>query len=290
MTDAHLDPNRRHDAVLLFDVLDGNPNGDPDAGNQPRVDVETGQGLVTDVSLKRKVRDQIPLIRPDEPRYKIFVEADTALNTNIIRAFTATGTPVSKKTTPDQRRIVQEWLCNEFFDVRMFGGVVGTGDGNAGRIRGPLQITFARSIDRVLVQGHGITRITQTTEKDISEGGESTEMGSKWTVHYGLYRAHIHYSASRGIQTGVTSEDLAIFWQTLTNLFEHNRASGRGEMDTKGLYAFTHDDVYGRARASQLFNRITIKPLTTTPRTINDYKIDVVEAEYSGVTLTTLVG
>ncbi|MGW4113046.1 type I-C CRISPR-associated protein Cas7/Csd2 [Actinosynnema sp. NPDC004786] len=290
MTEAHLDPTRRHDAVLLFDVLDGNPNGDPDAGNQPRVDVETGQGLVTDVSLKRKIRDQIPLLRPDQPRYKIFVEADTALNTNIGRAFTATDTPVTKKTTPDQRRTVQQWLCNEFYDIRMFGGVVGTGNGNAGRIRGPLQLTFARTIDRVLVQGHGITRITQTTEKDITEGGESTEMGTKWTVHYGLYRAHLHYSASRGTDTGVTPEDLAVLWQTLTNLFEHDRASGRGEMDVKGLHIFTHDDAYGRARASQLFNRITAKPLNTTPRTINDYKIDISDSGHAGVTLTSLVG
>jgi CRISPR-associated protein Csd2 len=193
MNQPHLDPQRRHDAVLLFDVIDGNPNGDPDAGNQPRTDVETGHGLVTDVCLKRKIRDQIPLLRPDEPRYKIFVEADIALNTNIKRAFTATGTPLTKKTTPQQRSDVQQWLCNEFFDIRMFGGVVGTGDGNAGRIRGPLQLTFARSLSPILTQAHGITRITQTTEKDI-ESGESTEMGSKWTVHYGLYRTHLHYS------------------------------------------------------------------------------------------------
>lgn len=290
MTEAHLDPTRRHDAVLLFDVLDGNPNGDPDAGNQPRVDVETGQGLVTDVSLKRKIRDQIPLLRPDQPRYKIFVEADTALNTNIIRAFTATNTPVTKRTTPDQRRTVQQWLCDEFYDIRMFGGVVSTGSGNAGRIRGPLQLTFARTIDRVLVQGHGITRITQTTEQDITEGGESTEMGTKWTVHYGLYRAHLHYSAPRGTDTGVTPDDLAVLWQTLANLFEHDRASGRGEMDVKGLHVFTHDDAYGRARASQLFNRITINALNTTPRTINDYKIDISDSEHAGVTLTSLVG
>ncbi|CCH29339.1 type I-C CRISPR-associated protein Cas7/Csd2 [Actinosynnema sp. NPDC047251] len=289
MTEPHLDPTRRHDAVLLFDVLDGNPNGDPDAGNQPRVDVETGQGLVTDVSLKRKIRDQIPLLRPDEARYKIFVEADTALNTNILRGFTATDTPVTKKTTPDQRRTVQDWLCNEFFDIRMFGGVVSTGTGNAGRIRGPLQLTFARSIDRVLVQGHGITRITQTTEKDITEGGESTEMGTKWTVHYGLYRVHLHYSAPRGIDTHVTPEDLDVLWKTLTNLFEHDRASGRGEMDVKGLHVFTHDDAYGKARASQLFSDITVSSLTTTPRNIGDYKIKLADTEHSGVTRTSIV-
>jgi CRISPR-associated protein Csd2 len=292
MNQPHLDPQRRHDAVLLFDVTDGNPNGDPDAGNQPRTDIETGQGLVTDVCLKRKIRDQIPLLHPDKPRYKIFVEADIALNTNIKRAFTATNTPLTKKTTPQQRSDVQQWLCNEFFDIRMFGGVVGTGEGNAGRIRGPLQITFARSIHPILTQAHGITRITQTTEKDI-ESGESTEMGSKWTVHYGLYRAFIHYSAPRGTQTGTTEQDLATLWKTLENLFEHDRASGRGEMDVKGLHIFTHDDQYGKAQASQLFKRIHTELLdgVTAPRSINDYKIGIIDDDLpKGVTLKRLIG
>lgn len=292
MTQPHLDPQRRHDAVLLFDVIDGNPNGDPDAGNQPRTDVETGHGLVTDVCLKRKIRDQIPLLRPDEPRYKIFVEADIALNTNIKRAFTATGTPLTKKTTPQQRGDVQQWLCNEFFDIRMFGGVVGTGDGNAGRIRGPLQLTFARSLNPILTQAHGITRITQTTEKDIASG-ESTEMGSKWTVHYGLYRAHLHYSAPRGRQTGVTEQDLATLWQTLENLFEHDRASGRGEMDVKGLYVFSHNDAYGQARASQLFQHICADLLdgVTAPRSINDYKMEITEHGLpEGIAVKRLIG
>ncbi|WP_053736012.1 type I-C CRISPR-associated protein Cas7/Csd2 [Nocardia sp. NRRL S-836] len=291
MTQPHLDPHRRHDAVLLFDVTDGNPNGDPDAGNQPRTDTETSQGLVTDVCLKRKIRDQIPLIHPDKPRYKIFVEADIALNANIKRGFEATGTPLTKQTSPQQRGDVQQWLCNEFFDIRMFGGVVGTGDGNAGRIRGPLQLTFARSISPVLAQAHAITRITQTTEKDI-ESGESTEMGSKWTVHYGLYRAYIHYSATRGIQTGVSEEDLATFWTTLENLFEHDRASGRGEMDVKGLYVFSHDNAYGRARASQLFKHVAVQQLdgVVTPRSIDDYKLDVNhDGLPDGVTLKALV-
>lgn len=293
MNEPHLDPHRRHDAVLLFDAVDTNPNGDPDAGNQPRTDIETGQGLVTDVCLKRKIRDQIPLLHPDDPRYKIFVEADIALNTNIKRGFQATGVPVSKKTTPEQRRQVQQWLCNEFYDVRMFGAVVGTGDGNAGRIRGPLQLTFARSISPVLAQAHGITRITQTTEKDIAEGGESTEMGSKWTVHYGLYRGFLHYSATRGMWAGVTEQDLATFWKVLRNLFEHDHASGRGEIDVKGLYVFSHDDAYGRARASELFGRIKVAQLegVTAPRSINDYKIAVTEDDLpAGVTLTRLIG
>lgn len=291
MSKHHLDRTRRHDAVLLFDVIDGNPNGDPDAGNQPRTDIETGSGLVTDVCLKRKIRDQIPLLHPNEPRYKIFVEADIALNANIKRAFEGTGTPLTKKTSPQQRGDVQQWLCNEFFDIRMFGGVVGTGDGNAGRIRGPLQLTFSRSVNPVLTQAHSITRVTQTTEKDI-ESGESTEMGSKWTVHYGLYRAYIHYSASRGVQTGVTEEDLKTLWKTLENLFEHDRASGRGEMDVKGLYVFSHDDAYGRARASQLFSRVNVSLLdgVSAPRSIDDYKVEVADdALPNGITLTSVV-
>src|SRR5690606_22853189 len=227
MTTAHLDPTRRHDAVLLFDVVDGNPNGDPDAGNQPRTDDETGQGLVTDVAIKRKIRDTVPLLRGDDPRYGIFVEAGHALNTRIEEALAANPGNVSD---------AQRWLCEHYFDVRMFGAVLSTGTtkGGAGQVRGPLQLTFARSIDPIMPTDHAITRVTQTRQADIDRG-ESTEMGSKWTVPYGLYRAHVFFSAPRAERTGVTSGDLETLWQAMSVMFDHDRSATRGEMKTCGL-------------------------------------------------------
>jgi CRISPR-associated protein Csd2 len=257
MSISNLDPTVRHDIVLLFDVTDGNPNGDPDAGNQPRTDDETGHGLVTDVALKRKIRDVVPQIRPDDPRYGIFVEAGHALNTRIGEALKATdGNAVN----------AQEWLCDRYFDIRMFGAVLSTGREDrdsgskvrgAGQVRGPLQLTFARSLDPVLPSDHAITRVTQTRQEDIDKG-ETTEMGSKWTVPYGLYRANAYYAASRGIKTGVTSDDLKTFWSALTNMFDHDRSATRGEMKLCGLYVFSHPDAFGAASAASLTGRVQL--------------------------------
>ncbi|MGW3563093.1 type I-C CRISPR-associated protein Cas7/Csd2 [Streptomyces sp. NPDC000941] len=294
MTDipAHLlDPTRRHDIVLLFDVHDGNPNGDPDAGNHPRIDTETYHGLVTDVALKRKIRDTIPLLRPDDPRYKIFVEADIALNSNIERGFTGSAVKPTQRPTPDERQKVQKWMCDNFVDIRLFGGVLSTGDARAGHVRGPLQFTFGRSVSPVHPVDHTITRVTQTKQADIDKG-EQTEMGSKWTVHYGLYRAHAFYSASRGKQTGVTSDDLQALWTVLQHMFDHDRSATRGEMATRGLYVFTHDDAFGKAPAATLFDRITIEPLSDEPpRTFNHYKTNTDLADLPlGITFTPLIG
>ncbi|MEU7742940.1 type I-C CRISPR-associated protein Cas7/Csd2 [Nonomuraea sp. NPDC049158] len=293
MTDqipAHLDPARRHDIVMLFDVHDGNPNGDPDAGNQPRLDTETYQGLVTDVALKRKIRDTIPLLHPDDPRYKIFVEADVALNSQIERGFAGAGVKPSKKATPQERDAVHKWMCDNFYDIRLFGGILSTGDAQAGHVRGPLQFSFARSISPVFPVDHAITRITQTRQADIDKG-ERTEMGSKWTVHYGLYRVHAYYSAARGLQTGITSQDLDTLWQALTNMFDHDRSAARGEMAIQGLYIFSHDNAFGRARAATLFDRIQITPLNqNVPRSITDYKTEISDTDLpAGITLTSLI-
>ncbi|MER6175441.1 type I-C CRISPR-associated protein Cas7/Csd2 [Streptosporangium sp. NPDC001681] len=287
---AHLDPARRHDIVMLFDVHDGNPNGDPDAGNQPRVDTETYQGLVTDVALKRKIRDTIPLLHPDDPRYKIFVEAGIALNSQIERGFVGTGVKPSKKATPQERDAVQQWMCDNFFDIRLFGGVLSTGDAQAGHVRGPLQINFARSISPIFPVDHAITRVTQTRQADIDKG-EQTEMGSKWTVHYGLYRAHAYYSAARGQKTGVTSQDLDTLWQILANMFDHDRSATRGEMAIRGLYVFSHDNAFGRARASTLFDRVQVTLLNEgVPRSHNDYKVHIDDTNLpTGITLTSLI-
>ncbi|HEU5155357.1 MAG TPA: type I-C CRISPR-associated protein Cas7/Csd2 [Streptosporangiaceae bacterium] len=252
---AYLDPSVRHDIVVFFDVTDGNPNGDPDAGNQPRTDDETGQGLVTDVALKRKIRDIIPQIKPHDERYGIFVEAGQALNPRIEAAKIAT-----KGTIDEQQR----WLCDHYFDIRMFGAVLSTGKkeegsktAGAGQVRGPLQLTFARSLDPVLPSDHAITRVTPTKQEDIDKGKRS-EMGSKWTLPYGLYRAHAFYSASRAARTGITPDDLQTLWTALVMMFDHDRSAARGEMKLCGLYVYSHHDAFGAAPAASLTKRIQV--------------------------------
>jgi CRISPR-associated protein Csd2 len=283
MIPAHLDPARRHDAVLLFDVSDGNPNGDPDAGNQPRTDDESGQGLVTDVAIKRKIRDTISLLRGDDPRYGIFVEAGVALNTRIEAALTA---------NPGKPGEAQGWICEHYFDIRMFGGVLSTGKGGgAGQVRGPLQLTFARSIDPILPTDHTITRVTQTRQEDIDKG-ERTEIGSKWTVPYALYRTHAFYSAPRAARTGVTSDDLAALWQAISVMFDHDRAATRGEMKLCGLYVFSHPDSLGVAPSAALTRLVTLDRLDTkkAPRAHTDYNRGIDESGLpNGVELTKLV-
>ncbi|MGH3629512.1 MAG: type I-C CRISPR-associated protein Cas7/Csd2 [Sciscionella sp.] len=268
---THLDPAVRHDVVLLFDVTDGNPNGDPDAGNQPRTDDETGHGLVTDVALKRKIRDVVPEIKAGDPRYGIFVEAGHALNTRIKEALSAT-----EGNSEDAKR----WLCEHYFDVRMFGAVLSTGTAiegskarGAGQVRGPLQVTFARSLHPVLPTDHTITRVTQTKQEDIDKG-ESTEMWSKWTVPYGLYRAHAFYSASRGVHTGVTAEDLDTLWTALSTMFDHDRSANRGEMKLCGLYVYSHPNAFGVAPAYQLSRRVALQlsEPDKPPRQHTDYQ------------------
>jgi CRISPR-associated protein Csd2 len=284
MTAAHLDPARRHDAVLLFEVVDGNPNGDPDAGNQPRTDDETGQGLVTDVALKRKIRDTVSLINGHDARYGIFVEAGHALNTRIEEAL---------KTNPGKVENAKTWLCEHYFDIRMFGGVLSTGavKGGAGQVRGPVQLTFARSIDPVLPTDHTITRITQTRQEDVDKG-ESTEIGSKWTVPYGLYRAHLFYSASRGAKTGVTEQDLTALWHAITVMFDHDRSATRGEMSLCGLHIFSHADAYGSQPAKALTSRLTLERTDPekAPRALTDYQRTWADTPMpDSIELTTLV-
>ncbi|RVW01992.1 type I-C CRISPR-associated protein Cas7/Csd2 [Rhodococcus xishaensis] len=279
---AHLDPSVRHDVVLLFDVTDGNPNGDPDAGNQPRTDDETGHGLITDVAMKRKIRDIVPEIKSGDPRYGIFVEAGHALNTRIEEALTAT------EGIDDAQR----WLCDHYFDVRMFGAVLSTGKaGGAGQVRGPLQLTFARSLDPVLPSDHTITRVTQTRQEDIDKG-ERTEMGSKWTLPYGLYQAHAYYSGSRGTKTGITDQDLQTLWTALLNMFDHDRSATRGDMKMCGLYVFSHQDAFGAASAASLTSRVQLRRTNEEkpPRHHTDYERVIHNDDLpDGVTFTKLV-
>jgi len=271
---AHLDPTVRHDMVFLFDVTDGNPNGDPDAGNQPRVDIDSGHGLVTDVCLKRKIRDALTLAAPGNPRYGIFVQAGHALNTRLKESLTANGidpTPAKAakdkksgkdkvKLTPEQVGTARAWLCDRYADIRLFGAVLSTGDTNAlGSIRGPLQFGMARSLDPIVATEHTITRVTQTRQEDIDQG-ESTEMGSKWTVPYGLYRVEVTYSAARGIQTGVDTKDFELLYRVMEMMFDHDSSATRGRMNARALHVFSHDNAFGNAPAHQLFDQVRMEP------------------------------
>lgn len=289
---THTNPDVRHDMVFLFDVTDGNPNGDPDAGNRPRMDDETGHGLVTDVALKRKIRDTISLAAGGDEGYGVFVEAGYALNPRLEKSYTAQGLTASKgaKLTPEQGSAARAWLTQRYVDLRLFGGVLSVGNTQAlGQIRGPLQVTFARSIDPILPSDHAITRVTQTRQEDIDKG-ESTEMGSKWTVPYALYRTHLHYSANRGRQTGVSERDFELLYKTLEMMFEHDRSATRGTLTPRGMYVFTHRDSFGVAPAHVLTERVVVTRIgdsTAPPRLIGDYQVEAREDGLpDGVTYT----
>lgn len=294
MTHPHLDPTVRHDMVFLFDVVDGNPNGDPDAGNRPRTDDESGQGLVTDVALKRKIRDTIALAAGDDARYGIFVQAGYALNPRLEASYEATGLKIGTKITAEQAGQARTWLCDHYVDIRLFGAVLSVGKTQAlGQIRGPLQVGMARSIDPVFPMDHAITRVTQTKQEDIDKG-ESTEMGGKWTVPYGLYRAELYYSASRANQTGVTTKDLELLYRSLEMMFDHDRSATRGTLTPRGLYVFSHDNAFGCAPAHKLTERVVARRANADPdspiRAFTDYLVDVDENDLPrGVTMTKLI-
>lgn len=278
MTDASPALTRRHDFVLYFDVTNGNPNGDPDAGNLPRLDPETNRGLVSDVCLKRKIRNYVELAREDEPSYRIYVTEGAILNEKHREAFAAVragdeGVAKAAKLNPkDERELgaVRGWMCTNFFDIRTFGAVLSTGI-NAGQVRGPVQITFARSVEPVLPLEISITRMAATNEKEKAqrtaattedERSDNRTMGRKHIIPYGLYRAHGFVSAPLASHatkgTGFTEADLALLWEALANMFEHDRSAARGEMTTRALIVFEHDGKLGNAHADALFGRVTV--------------------------------
>lgn len=297
------DVTKRHDFVLLFDVQDGNPNGDPDAGNLPRVDPETNQGLVTDVAIKRKVRDWIDLARGDEGRFKIYIQSGgDALNALHKRAYIDLGLKsTGAKQDKDDVGHARRWMCENFYDIRMFGAVMTTAV-NCGQVRGPLQITFARSVDPILTLDLSITRVAVTREEDArvvvaddesgAVSGKQTERGRKALVPYGLYRTHGFFNPHFAKQTGATEEDLALFWQALQNMWDVDRSSARGQMACRGLYVFTHESPLGNAPAHRLFELVKVPPSeATAPRSFSDYRVAVDESGVpDGVTLTRLVG
>jgi CRISPR-associated protein Csd2 len=271
----------RYDFVLLFDVKDGNPNGDPDAGNLPRLDAETGHGLATDVSLKRKVRNFVGLVNGERPPYEIYVKEKAILNNQHKRAYVGIGREDLLAGDDKKRKggaavdEARNWMCANFYDVRTFGAVMSTGV-NCGQVRGPVQLSFARSIDPIIAQEHSITRMAVATEAEAEkQEGDNRTMGRKHTVPYGLYLAHGFVSAFLAKQTGFADEDLNLLWQALTQMFEHDRSAARGEMATRGLYVFKHDSELGNAPAHHLFDLIQVerKQEQGPARSISDYTI-----------------
>ena len=291
------DPSRRHDFVLLFDVQDGNPNGDPDAGNLPRVDPETMQGLVTDVCLKRKVRDYVAIAKGGAEGMDIYVQHEGILNNQHQRAYDALKLK-SKGAKEDRGTVAQarQWMCRTFFDIRAFGAVMTTGV-NCGQVRGPIQLTFARSIDPVVPLDVSITRVAVTRAEDAKgtedEGGKEHEMGRKSLLPYGLYRAHGFVSPSGAKDTGLSEDDLALFWEALERMWEVDRSAARGFMACRGLYVFSHQSPIGNAPAQELFGRVSVtqKPGVTAPRSIAHYSVELDESAVpEGVIFTRLVG
>lgn len=271
--------NNRYEFIFLFDVKDGNPNGDPDAGNLPRVDAETGQGLVTDVCLKRKVRNYVGLVKEETPPYEIYIKEKAVLNRNNLRAYEALDLKHESKKLPkkeEDAKKVTQWMCRNFFDIRTFGAVMST-EINTGQVRGPIQINFARSIDPIVSAEHSITRMAVTTEKEAEQqSGDNRTMGRKFTVPYGLYRCHGYVSANLAKQTGFSEDDLQLFWDALINMLDHDRSASRGEMSPCALYVFKHESPLGNAPARKLFELVEVKKIAEGPaRSFKDYQVIV---------------
>lgn len=260
----------RYDFVYLFDVKDGNPNGDPDQANLPRVDAENQEGLVTDVCIKRKVRNYVQLKYKLELPYNIFIRQGNVLN-NIIDGVGG-DTPQARQTN----------ICKDYYDVRTFGAVLSTGDKGAGTLRGPVQFTFARSVDRIYQAEHSITRCAVTTDKEAKaqeKRENASTFGRKSTVPYALYRMHGFISAVDAIKSGFSEEDLNLLWEGLLNAFEHDRAAARGEMNPRKLIVFKHSNHLGSAHSGELFSKVKIANKNELPRSFEDYSVSVPNQE-----------
>lgn len=273
--------NNRYEFVFLFDVANGNPNGDPDAGNLPRLDPETNQGLVTDVCLKRKIRNFVSLAQENTPSFDIYMQEKSVLNNQHKKAYEALEIKSEAKKLPkdqEKARELTQWMCANFFDVRAFGAVMTT-EVNAGQVRGPVQLAFAQSIDPVIPMEISITRMAVTNEKDLEK--ERT-MGRKHIVPYGLYRAHGYVSAKLAERTGFSEDDLQLLWQSLINLFEHDRSAARGEMSSRKLIVFKHDNAMGNAPAHKLFESVSVSRISgeqdTPARSFGDYSVSINES------------
>ncbi len=276
----------RYDFVILFDVENGNPNGDPDAGNAPRVDAESGYGYITDVCLKRKIRNYVELAKEGMSGYNILIKPDRSLNAKFTEAYEAEGLKTKNKgKNVDDVRKAREYMCRNYFDVRTFGAVMSTGDDPCGIVRGPVQINFARSISPVNIQDVTITRQARTTE-DRKESGD-TEMGRKSVIPYALYRAEGYISAALANKsTDLSEEDLELFWTAVINMFENDHSAARGKMCMRKLYVFKHDNILGNCPSHILFDKITVQEKENIlPRAFDDYIITVDETMPAGVEL-----
>lgn len=280
----------RYEFILLFDVKDGNPNGDPDAGNLPRVDAETGMGLVTDVCLKRKVRNYVQLTKSCQSPYDIFIKEKAILNNLIDDAHKEES--VKSKDKNDKTEAARQVMCNRYYDVRTFGAVMTTGE-NAGQVRGPIQLTFSRSIDPIMVSEHTITRMcVATAEEAKRQKGDNRTMGRKSTVPYALYKCHGYVSAHLAAQTGFGEDDLKLFWEALINMFDHDHSAARGMMNTCKLIVFKHQTALGNAPAHKLFESVSVKLKDSSkpPRDFSDYEISInKDAISEGVELIEMV-
>ena len=282
----------RYDFVILFDVENGNPNGDPDAGNMPRVDPETGLGLVTDVCLKRKIRNYVEMAKEDSAGYRIYIKDQVPLNRNDAEALEYLGIDkdlkAAKKNVPEIDIKIRDWMCANFYDIRTFGAVMTTfvkGALNCGQVRGPVQLGFARSIDPIVPQEVTITRVAITTEADAEKKG--TEMGRKYIVPYGLYRAEGFVSANLARKsTGFSEDDLQLLWQAILNMFENDHSAARGKMAVRELIVFKHASELGNAPSYKLFDAVHIarKDGVEIPRSYHDYAVTVEESLPVGVT------
>lgn len=269
---------KRYDFVLYFDVKDGNPNGDPDAGSLPRIDAETGHGIVTDVCLKRKVRNYVQLTRGNAGGYDIFVKEKAILNNEIEEVYADLGIKADPKNKAkgDDVEKGRVGMCKKFYDVRTFGAVMSTG-ANAGQVRGPVQLTFARSVEPVVTFEHSITRMAvATAEEAEKQGGDNRTMGRKYTIPYGLYRAYGFVSPHFASSTGFSAEDLDLLWEALVQMFEFDRSAARGLMTTRRLVIFEHNSALGSKPADELFSRVTAELTGSSPaRDFSDYTISL---------------
>jgi len=268
--------SNRYEFVLLYDVENGNPNGDPDAGNMPRIDPETGYGIVTDVSLKRKIRNYVEMVKGDATGYRIYIKEGIPLNTNHKEAYLAVGLEPGKKADVTGVAKARAWMCQNFYDIRTFGAVLSVGD-NCGQVRGPVQLNFSRSIDPIVQQEVTITRLTVTRE---DEADKERTMGRKHIVPYGLYRVEGYISAklandtSKG--TAFSDEDLTLFWEALVNMFEHDHSAARGKIAARKLFVFKHDSDLGNAPSHKLFDMVKVEKNdgVIAPRKFDDYKVN----------------
>ena len=271
---------------MLFDVENGNPNGDPDAGNAPRMDAETGYGYVTDVCLKRKIRNYVELVKEGEAGFNILVKPDRSLNAKFTEAYEAEGLEVGKKgkKAVDVKKAC-EYMCRNYYDVRTFGAVMSTGDDPCGIVRGPVQLTFGRSVSPIAIEDVTITRQARTTDERVETG--NTEMGKKSIIPYALYRAEGYVSAALAQKTTQLSEDdLAVLWDAIINMFEIDHSAARGKMCMRKLYIFKHDSLLGNAPSHVLFDKILIQQRSEEPpRAFRDYEVTVEREMPEGVEL-----